>query len=190
MGNRTVYLFPDNNIVEEDNIDSDFRFRSYLTYSSLRESCFNCPYACMDRVADLSLGDFWGGRNMDKYKNFEGTSLVLVNSQKGREIWSQISDLVKYEIDFIEATRDNFAIFSPVKIFPLKLSRKIWFIKCLPLYIQKIIFQNGFKIRESKYNMLLKLFFFPYSRIKAKNIAKEAGDVRSRELAKLKSQIR
>lgn len=48
-----------------------------------RISCTNCRFACIKRIADISLGDQWG-----LYKNFPerfklGVSLVLTNTVKG-----------------------------------------------------------------------------------------------------------
>lgn len=51
-----------------------------------RESCASCMYKGYKRVSDLTLGDFWGiwdvAPEMDDNK---GTSLLLIQSEKGRE---------------------------------------------------------------------------------------------------------
>ena len=63
----------------------------FYTDACLRESCYNCEYAGIERPADLTIGDFWGIEkvfpDMDDNK---GVSLVLVNSVKGKKFWENI----------------------------------------------------------------------------------------------------
>lgn len=62
----------------------------FYTDACLRESCYSCQYANTERVADISIGDFWGVEkvfpDMDDNK---GLSLVLVNSGKGHKFWNE-----------------------------------------------------------------------------------------------------
>lgn len=51
----------------------------------VRESCFECPYAKLNRVSDITLGDFWNAE-VDENRFQLGTSLVLANSVKGLEL--------------------------------------------------------------------------------------------------------
>lgn len=56
-----------------------------------RESCENCRFKGCSRISDLTIGDFWGiwdiAPEMDDNK---GTSVVLVQSWKGKEIFDLI----------------------------------------------------------------------------------------------------
>ncbi|MCI8624511.1 MAG: 4Fe-4S dicluster domain-containing protein, partial [Provencibacterium sp.] len=62
----------------------------------LRESCYRCPYNTKDRAGDLSLGDFWGIEAYDPSLNDNrGTSMVLVNTQRGRELFERIRPAFK-----------------------------------------------------------------------------------------------
>ena len=62
--------------------------RGFLESLYLRPICSVCPYTSTTRTADVSIGDFWG---IDKYlpelDDNKGISTVLVNTQKGREIF-------------------------------------------------------------------------------------------------------
>lgn len=53
----------------------------------LRDSCYACPYACSNRVGDVTIGDFWGVETAGlgyKLKDFEGgVSCALANSERG-----------------------------------------------------------------------------------------------------------
>lgn len=58
-----------------------------------RQSCYHCHYANIQRVGDFSIGDFWGLGHQGvpfKYDMTKGVSLLLVNSDKGRVIMSQL----------------------------------------------------------------------------------------------------
>jgi coenzyme F420-reducing hydrogenase beta subunit len=80
-----------------------------------RESCANCQFKGYTRVSDLTIGDFWGiwdiAPEMDDNK---GTSVVLVQSQRGRKLLERISDqLVLKPVTLEEASRQNQAMLNP-----------------------------------------------------------------------------
>ncbi len=55
---------------------------------SLRPCCYACRFATPNRVGDLTLADYWGvsGQYPEYDREDKGTSLVLVNSKKGRDL--------------------------------------------------------------------------------------------------------
>ena len=66
-------------------------YQHFLEASTYRETCYQCPYACMKRVSDLTLGDYWGVEKYHAEDMKSGTipdrrdwSCVLVNTEKGR----------------------------------------------------------------------------------------------------------
>lgn len=62
-------------------------FYGFLNGMFLRESCYDCPFSSLDRVSDITLGDFWGYEKIDSnLKNTNGLSLLLVNTEKGNKI--------------------------------------------------------------------------------------------------------
>ena len=61
-----------------------------------RESCHACKYSSTYRAADITLGDFWGikalkteGVTLEKEK---GVSAVLINTDKGYQVFKAVSD--------------------------------------------------------------------------------------------------
>jgi coenzyme F420-reducing hydrogenase beta subunit len=60
----------------------------------LRQSCFECEFKGVERVSDITLGDFWGIKNFDD-KN--GVSMIKINSQKGQNLFSKIKSNIYYE---------------------------------------------------------------------------------------------
>jgi coenzyme F420-reducing hydrogenase beta subunit len=77
-----------------------------------REACANCQFKGYSRVSDLTIGDFWGiwdiAPEMDDNK---GTSVVLVQSEAGAAVLSQIRPrLVVKEVSLEEASCQNQAM--------------------------------------------------------------------------------
>lgn len=73
----------------------------YFSHVCHRTSCHSCPFASYERVSDLTMGDFWGIEDMkaangnvqehlQKLQDEQGTSLVFVNTEKGRWLWEQM----------------------------------------------------------------------------------------------------
>ena len=87
--------FQNETIYQEDR-DHDFYMRGYLKHNLyLRPSCHNCKFKTFPRVSDLSLGDFWGIGNYQKELDSDkGTSVILINSQKGKELFSWMEDML------------------------------------------------------------------------------------------------
>lgn len=58
---------------------------------ALRKACENCKFALIPRQGDITMGDYWGISDYDKKLNDgKGTSVVLVNSKKGEEIFKKV----------------------------------------------------------------------------------------------------
>ena len=72
--------------------------------SILREVCYVCPYASPNRVADFTLGDFWGIEKVHpEFFDRRGVSAVIISTEKGKKFFEQI----KNEFEFIESTIEN-----------------------------------------------------------------------------------
>lgn len=57
----------------------------------LRPSCYQCKYAAVPRIADISLGDFWGYDKTLAVENCnKGLSMVVVSNEKGRYLFNKI----------------------------------------------------------------------------------------------------
>ena len=85
----------------------------------LRPSCGKCHFCNTIRPSDITLADFWDrGRNFpDVNKDNKGESLLLINTEKGREIF----DAVKDRLDYFQTTTDKVMqthLREPSKIHP------------------------------------------------------------------------
>ncbi len=68
-------------------------FSLFLKGISFRESCYNCKYKCINRVGDLTLGDFIGlGRNIEYKDNPTRVSFIAVNNPKGKKLFDSIKN--------------------------------------------------------------------------------------------------
>ncbi len=66
----------------------------------LRRDCFTCPYKNLQRTGDISIADCWGIReNYPDFFDDKGISLVLVNTEKGQNFFSQIQRTTSIPVD-------------------------------------------------------------------------------------------
>ena len=84
----------------------DEYFIGYIKNCYLMKSCYNCEFTNIPRVADISLGDFWGIETIDKdffkqNKNW-GVSLFYINNPKGACLFEKIKDNVIYKKEELE----------------------------------------------------------------------------------------
>lgn len=69
---------------------------TYLFYQHImfRHSCGKCHFTNTRRPSDITIADFWGWEKTapDINKDDKGVSLILVNTEKGRELFDKIKD--------------------------------------------------------------------------------------------------
>lgn len=85
----------------------------------LRPSCYDCKSKGINRLSDITLGDFWGIDNiLPELNDQKGTSIVLIQSKKGENLFNQIkqniifketeiNDVIKYNKSIIESAVKN-----------------------------------------------------------------------------------
>lgn len=62
-----------------------------------RPSCFACPYVNVERISDITIADFWGIEKVDsKLDDGNGLSYVLVNNEKGKQLFNKSCDRINY----------------------------------------------------------------------------------------------
>ena len=90
----------------KDNKDilSDIYTRYFYKHIMFRHSCGICYYTNIIRPSDLTLADFWGWEKTAPEINKDnlGLSLVLVNTNKGKELWNNASKYLEYFSSAIE----------------------------------------------------------------------------------------
>lgn len=94
----SVKLFKD----KSKSVDSIFKVNPYmqimLNNVCLRQSCYECSAKGSNRLSDITLGDFWGVHEMlPEMSDGNGTSVVILNSEKGKILFERLSSIIKYK---------------------------------------------------------------------------------------------
>lgn len=93
------------NVVHVD----DIYMKAFLKNLSLRDSCYECKFKGIHRKSDITLADFWGIKKIipDMYNEL-GTSLVILNSDKGIQLFEKINkNLIYKKSELNEAIKNN-----------------------------------------------------------------------------------
>lgn len=80
-------------------VDSCLYSKLFYTHLTLRPSCSSCPYKNVDHPGDITIGDYWGIKKAapDFFSNSLGTSLVLINSESGNELFECIKGKIRFK---------------------------------------------------------------------------------------------
>lgn len=71
--------------------------QSFLQDINLRTSCFQCQYSRTPRQGDITIGDLWAAGSLNLSFDFrKGVSVVLLNNEKGVEMFQQAVSESKY----------------------------------------------------------------------------------------------
>lgn len=71
---------------------------SFLKGRISRPCCYNCEFSSKDRVGDITIGDYWGIENQIKeMDDNKGTSLVIINTKKGNDLFEKVKENLKIE---------------------------------------------------------------------------------------------
>ena len=92
----------------------------WLNYLMSRPSCYHCLFTTTGRMADITLGDLWGVHLYcpELYGNNGGSSLVICNTDKGRQVFQKaqcffcghelrFEDALKYQSPMRKTINEN-----------------------------------------------------------------------------------
>jgi coenzyme F420-reducing hydrogenase beta subunit len=81
----------------------------FIRNTYLRPSCHACQFSRIPRVADISLGDFWGVQNHHpEWNDDKGLSLVIIQTDKGKKAFENcLKKMIVYEADLDVAIQSN-----------------------------------------------------------------------------------
>ena len=98
-----------NNTNYNTNMNQNIFMRGFLQDLYLRPSCYNCKSKTLNRLSDLTIADFWGVENIvPEIDDDKGTSLVLVNSDKGKKVFQKLQDkMIMKHVDCGQAIKYN-----------------------------------------------------------------------------------
>lgn len=88
----------------------DMFFNGFMENIYLNKSCYNCRFKgnkCgNERVADITLGDFWG--IPQELFNKDGVSFIVINNEKGMTLFNEIKSSITYrEVSLNVGLKEN-----------------------------------------------------------------------------------
>lgn len=85
-------------LYKTDNLSDDLYQHGYHRGVCYRENCYNCQYAKIERLGDITISDFSGlGRISPINYSLENVSCILVNTSKGEQLLRDLEGRI--EID-------------------------------------------------------------------------------------------
>lgn len=74
-------------------------FSLFLEGDTYLESCYQCPFACKERISDFTISDYWGWK-VESYqaltekgvRDGDGVSAILIHTEKGKQFFDEIKD--------------------------------------------------------------------------------------------------
>lgn len=96
--------------------DYDPYYSAFLKGLTYRESCYQCPFARRERIADFTIGDYWGIENEhEDFYDSRGVSVMLINNEKanGYFVNRAASSCDWIESSFDSAARQNHNLNAP-----------------------------------------------------------------------------
>lgn len=91
----------------------------------IRPSCTQCTHRGMEREGDITIADYWGIKNMSQDNMFKGISALIINSEKGKELF----EMAKQDLEYSEHKITDILKGNPAYTKSVKLSdnRKTFF---------------------------------------------------------------
>lgn len=102
------YVAPNGNIKDKRfyaNPSTSYYYHYFLSGKIYRENCYQCKFAQMQRVSDVTIGDYWGYHgNLDGSK---GISAIMIQTDKGKELLALTEDSFALDKSTIEDVAKN-----------------------------------------------------------------------------------
>lgn len=123
MKGRIDYSYKNKNRYKTIPVQLSSYYSHFLNGNIYRKSCYECVFACKERVSDITIGDYWkfGAEHPDQIKQrggaFEeekGISCILLNTEKGYNFFSECTNVFKLcESTFDKVARVNMQLKHP-----------------------------------------------------------------------------
>lgn len=109
-----------------ETLQQNLYLKGFLCDLYLRPSCYQCPTRNGKSGSDITIADYWNIQSVcPDLDDDKGTSLVLINSEKGKDIFNTMSVIAK-ETSYKEAQLHNGGFKEIVSIPP---RRELFFLK-------------------------------------------------------------
>lgn len=110
-----LYITTDNKNIALEGSKDPFTY-GYSNNLIFRDSCYQCQYTNLERVGDLTIGDFWKLGEDSGLNNQLGVSLVIPHTHKGEQFISLLTtDAITIQRTLEEAIKGNPQLVEPTK---------------------------------------------------------------------------
>lgn len=110
-----VVVSKDQKEVIRETVGQNVYMKLFLSDLCLRPSCANCPTKASKSQSDITIADYWGIQHIHpEFDDDKGCNLVLINSEKGIELFNSLDECDKIESDFNTAIKYNPSYFKSV----------------------------------------------------------------------------
>lgn len=86
-------------------------YKSFGNETTYREVCYDCKYSNINRMGDITIGDYWGIEKIHpEFYDENGVSAVIVNTEKGKKFFSTVKNKIEYietDIEKIKIKNNN-----------------------------------------------------------------------------------
>lgn len=77
--------------------------RIFYEHSCMRPCCYKCPYKSVMHPGNITIADYWGiEKAAPGFDDNKGTSLVLINDEKGAKLFSDVANSIRHQETSLE----------------------------------------------------------------------------------------
>lgn len=124
--------FTENIVLNDGNsVHSDEYTEIFMKQIAYRQSCYQCPFANIQRVGDITIGDLWGVEKTqlaDEASDEKGMSLLMVNTEKGVSVFGEAKEYLHYT-EMSQSDIMQPRLKSPSEKNPLRDKFEVWYEK-------------------------------------------------------------
>ena len=145
------YFFKNGEELREKYSESTY-IKGFIQNCFLRPSCHQCHFKGLERISDLTLGDFWGIENvLPDLDDEKGISLVLVHTVKGKNLLNALSEKIFIKnVDIYKSISENPCAITSV----VKDSKREKFCKYYPKHNVSYAVKKAIRVPFNKFIML------------------------------------
>ena len=86
----------------------------FMQNKSFRDSCYQCEFADLDRIGDITIGDCDSHNLYPQFHEKEATSTIIVNNRKGELLWNIVDCMFDFsELDLSKEAHANTQLSKP-----------------------------------------------------------------------------
>lgn len=122
----------------KNNQNTDLFMQAFLQNIILRNSCYNCAFKKLNRISDITLADYWGIQNIHpEIDDNKGTSVLIINSKKGKELFEEI----KKQLVYVKSDITNVIKYNPsmIKSVDMNNNRELFFTNLNKVPFEKLV---------------------------------------------------